>query len=154
MPSLLAGDAIADDVDGGLPDVLAAALGDAAAVDDVAEPPAESLAEPHAATRQTLEMPMEAPSTAVRAVVAIRELNMLLIGPVNHCRATASRLFLEFGPALTPIYRRTALTKAVGRTCYSLPTAAEGRVIGHCASRSSALISKVLEQQQKPTGRK
>ena len=45
-PSVLAGEAIADVVDGGLPDVLAATVGDAAAVDDVAEPLADSLVEP------------------------------------------------------------------------------------------------------------
>jgi hypothetical protein len=83
-PSLLAGDATADDVDGGLPDVPAAAVGDAAAADEVTEPPAESLAEPHAAIRQTLEMPMKAPTTASRDVVATRELNMVLIESVNH----------------------------------------------------------------------
>ncbi|MGO9355154.1 MAG: hypothetical protein ACLP3C_31580 [Mycobacterium sp.] len=83
-PSLLAGEAIADDVDDGLPDVLAATVGDAAAVDDVAEPLADSLVEPHAATRQTLEIPMKAPTTALRDVVTTRELNMVLIGSVNH----------------------------------------------------------------------
>jgi hypothetical protein len=94
-----AGDAIADDVDGGLPDVLAATAGDAAGVDGVAEPLADSLGEPHAATRQTLEIPMKAPTTAVRAVVATRELNTVLIGPVNHYRACGVRVFpLNTGP--------------------------------------------------------
>ena len=84
MPSLLAGDAIADDVDDGLPDVLAATVGEAAAVDDVAEPLADALVEPHTARRQTQEIPMKAPTTALRDVVTTRELNVVLIGSVNH----------------------------------------------------------------------
>ena len=69
---MLAGDAIADDVDDAAPDAPAATVGE------------DATGEPQAATRQTLEMPMKAPTTALRAVLVIRELNMALIGPVNH----------------------------------------------------------------------
>lgn len=71
---MLAGNAIADEAGAGLPDALAAAVGDAAGVDGASEP--------HAATR--LEIPTKAPTKAVRDAVAIRELNMALIGLVNH----------------------------------------------------------------------
>ena len=77
-PSVPAGDAAGDDVDGGLLDVLLVlvVVGDAAGVDG----PAES----HAATSETLAMPMKAPTTPVRAASAIRDLNRALIAPVNH----------------------------------------------------------------------
>ena len=78
------GDAAGDDVDGGVLDALLM-VGDAAGVDDVAES--------HAVTRETLAMPMTAHTTAVRAWVAIRELNMVLIGLVNHHSACDAQVF-------------------------------------------------------------
>jgi hypothetical protein len=80
-----AGDAAGDDVDGGLLDVPLVVFGDAAGIDDVAES--------HAVTRETLAMPMKAHTTAVRAWVAIRELNMVLIGLVNHHSACDAQVF-------------------------------------------------------------
>jgi hypothetical protein len=84
-----AGEAAADVVDGGLLDVLPVVVGDAAGVDD----PAESLAGLHAVTGKTLATAMKAPTAAVRAAVAIRESNTVLIGPVNHQSACDTRVF-------------------------------------------------------------
>jgi hypothetical protein len=80
-PLAAAGAATGDDVDGGLPDVLLPpVVDDAACVAGVAD----SLPEPHAATRQTLERPMKARTAAMPAVLANGEFNMALIGQVNH----------------------------------------------------------------------
>jgi hypothetical protein len=53
MPLAMVGDAVVDGLDG--------------------------VAGPHADARETLAMPMKAPTTALRAAVAIRELNMALL---------------------------------------------------------------------------
>jgi hypothetical protein len=99
------GDAAGDDVDGGVLDALLM-VGDAAGVDDVAES--------HAVTRETLAMPMTAHTTAVRAWVAIRELNMVLIGLVNHHSACDAQVFhRKSNPASTSVYHTNALTKAL-----------------------------------------
>src|ERR1700757_258027 len=77
MPLVVVGDG----VDGGfpvMPFMPLAMVGDAV-VDGV-----DGVAGPHADARETLAMPMKAPTTALRAAVAIRELNMALIGLVNH----------------------------------------------------------------------
>jgi hypothetical protein len=74
-PALPAGDAIAEDVAAGLADALVAA-GD--------DEPADSLGEPHPATKLMLEIPTQATTTAVRAEIAIRELTVAVIGTVKH----------------------------------------------------------------------
>lgn len=80
-PLAASGAATDDDEDGGLPDVLLPAVVDDAACVAGA---ADSLPEPHAATRQTLEKPMKARTAAVPAVLANREFTMALIEPLNH----------------------------------------------------------------------
>jgi hypothetical protein len=53
-----------------------------AAADDLDD--VDAVVEWHPDTRGTLAMPIEATTAAVRAAVAIREVNMVLIGLVNH----------------------------------------------------------------------
>jgi hypothetical protein len=86
-PLVSVGDDVGGGVDGGLPEVLPVVVGDAAGVDSVAES--------HAVTRETLVMPMKAPTTAVRAAVAIRELNMVLTGLVDYQSACAAQVSPE-----------------------------------------------------------
>jgi hypothetical protein len=97
-----------DDVGGGLLDalvVVVVVVGDVAGLDD---------AKSHAVTRETLAMPMKAHITAARAWVAIRELNVVLIGLVNHHSACDAQVFhRKSNPASTSVYHTNALTKAL-----------------------------------------
>jgi hypothetical protein len=103
-PAEALGDVAGDDVGGGLLDALVV-VGDVAGLDD---------AKSHAVTRETLAMPMKAHITAARAWVAIRELNVVLIGLVNHHSACDAQVFHgKSNPASTSVYHTNALTKAL-----------------------------------------
>jgi hypothetical protein len=96
---------------------------------------AQPKAEVHAITREARAAMMTAPTAAVRATVAIRELNMVPIGLVNHQYFCGAQVFLlKIQPHVSSGLSHERFNGNVGRTCYSFSTAAKGPgVTGKCA---------------------